>query len=461
MANPKQQHQQDDVGKNRELDVSSYFKASYFALYSGFGIAQPYMSLFFQSLGMNKREIGILSMIPNLCSFFLAPIGNMIADAYQASIEVMLVSLVSGSIVSLALLYAGFDFRLLAALVLVSSALKAPITPLLDSLAISSLADASKFGDLRLYGAISFGICSFLGGTLVEANKTAPFRAIFYMQAIFSLIAGLILVCMVDRIEHNSNKSIDGNNSGREEEATGNNKDEAKSSILVRVWRLFMAQPSLLVFAIIVFLSGVGSGVIDAFLFVRLKQIGGSGILLGLSRFLTCAAEVPAFKLAGPLHKRFGVWVMLCFTQIAFCARFTYYSLLREPWAVLPCELLHGITFAVTWSVACTHANEVSLREPGCHSTLQAILEGLHWGLGSGLGSLFAGYLYEQHGAVWLFRMCAFMSACGAFISLLTSFYLPYQPISNENQHSIGLVQLSLTEHSGHVDTSIGCDEED
>ncbi len=35
---------------------------------------------------------------------------------------------------------------------------------------------------------------------------------------------------------------------------------------------------------------------------------------------------------------------------VCLAIRLFYYSLLHEPWAVLPAELLHGITFAAMWS---------------------------------------------------------------------------------------------------------------
>jgi hypothetical protein len=89
------------------------------------------------------------------------------------------------------------------------------------------------------------------------------------------------------------------------------------------------------------------------------------------------------FQLAGGWQKRFGTWPLLTVTQVAFVVRFVYYSNLSVPEYVFPCELLHGFTFAVTWSVACNYSNEIS--PIGCKATMQALLEGLHWGIGSGI----------------------------------------------------------------------------
>lgn len=55
-----------------------------------------------------------------------------------------------------------------------------------------------------------------------------------------------------------------------------------------------------------------------------------------------------------------GTWNMLAVTQLAFVMRFTYYSLLQNPWLIFPSEILHGLTFATTWSVSCAYANEIS-----------------------------------------------------------------------------------------------------
>mmetsp|Transcript_12488 Transcript_12488/g.27969 ORF Transcript_12488/g.27969 Transcript_12488/m.27969 type:complete len:395 (+) Transcript_12488:188-1372(+) len=183
-------------------------------------------------------------------------------------------------------------------------------------------------------------------------------------------------------------------------------------SALVQVFR---SHPEALVFGLVVFLSGVGAGVIDSYLFLHLQELGGSGLVLGLARFITCAAEVPMFHYAGPLQARYGTWPLIALTQMAFVARFAYYSLLSQPWLVLPCEALNGLTFAVTWSVSCTYASQIA--PPGCEGTMQALLEGLHFGVGAGAGSLLGGFAYEAFGAVRLFQMSGLLSLASSLLA--------------------------------------------
>ncbi|CAN0526151.1 unnamed protein product, partial [Ectocarpus sp. 8 AP-2014] len=73
-------------------------------------------------------------------------------------------------------------------------------------------------------------------------------------------------------------------------------------------------------------LSGMGAGVIDTFLFIRLEELGGSHVLCGLARLIMCIAEVPFFYLSGPLIRRVGVRGVIALTQVAYLTRFIYYS---------------------------------------------------------------------------------------------------------------------------------------
>lgn len=58
----------------------------------------------------------------------------------------------------------------------------------------------------------------------------------------------------------------------------------------------------------------------------RLAELGGSSKLFGLARLIMCLAEVPFFYVSGPLIDRMGVRSVAALAQIAYIARFLYYS---------------------------------------------------------------------------------------------------------------------------------------
>lgn len=426
------------------------YKVLYFLTFAGLGVIMPYFPVYYESLAFNKVLIGILCMIPNFCSFLIAPIFSIIGDILHAHYELMMVSLVTSTISVIAMLFVK-GFGLLSAVVLIGSVMRAPLTPQIDALVISTLPDKARYGEMRLWGAVSYGIFSLIGGILTATDDDSnsnggeegvsldpsSFRPIFYLHALFFFSSGFILLYLLNKLQlqeirqfisqysiineqrKSESEEINHNTTSITSSAAELKESKEKRSIMVALLQVFYDHPEVGIFSIVVFLSGFGSGVIESYLFLRLKQLGGSGYVMGISRFITCAAEVPLFQVSGYLQEKYGVWTMLAVTQLAFVIRFTYYSFLTVPWLVLPCEVLHGFTFAVMWSVSCSYANMIS--PPECHSSMQALLEGLHWGFGSGMGSLLGGIAYDRFGAVRLFEASGVLSFCSLLLATYVS----------------------------------------
>jgi hypothetical protein len=75
---------------------------------------------------------------------------------------------------------------------------------------------------------------------------------------------------------------------------------------------------------------------------------------MGLTLTVTCAAEIPAFHLQGAVLRRVRVEALLHFVIATYALRLALYAALPaagSAWAVLPIELLHGVTFG--WAGAC------------------------------------------------------------------------------------------------------------
>lgn len=378
-------------------------KLLYFVFFAGKGVLEPYLPVFYEILSMSKWQVGVLGMIGNINAFVFAPLFGGISDIYSIHCEVMVIATVASLVCTLLMLLAQ-SFETMLVIVFFATAFRAPTTPQIDALVINSLDDRTRYGEMRLWGAISFGIFSFLGGALTQDHSIGAFKSIFFAHAAFFLCTCFVVLCSYYK---SAGKSV-----------AGAHSPTAKSLPMHAALRHVLREhPSVLLFSVIVLLSGIGTGVIDSFLFLRLKQLGGSGFVMGISRFITCAAEVPMFRMAGYLQKRFGTYRVLVVTQLAYVLRFVYYANLTDPWAVLPCEVLHGLTYATTWSVACTYANLIS--PPECHSTMQALLEGLHWGFGSGIGALLGGFVYDRLGAVWLFELSAVLSLLSMVLAIL------------------------------------------
>ncbi|MCA9947837.1 MAG: MFS transporter, partial [Anaerolineales bacterium] len=76
-------------------------------------------------------------------------------------------------------------------------------------------------------------------------------------------------------------------------------------------------------------------------------------------------------------------------------------------------SLLHGPTFSAMWSAGVAYADETAV--PGLSTTAQGIFNGTVLGLGSALGAVIGGFLYESSGAVVAFQWAGW-ATLAAFI---------------------------------------------
>ena len=380
-----------------ECDVELFrlFKVLYLVFFCSLGVIFPTFPVFYEVVdGFSKYQIGVLSMIPNFLAFLLSPVLAAIADRYESwQGHIFVVNTVFSALLCMAMLVFGsFAFNII--FVFLISAVRAPLIPMIDARTIGILHDKTRYGEIRLYGALSFGLMVLLTGWLITNESEEPllsvstngFKYVFYLHLLFSLLSGFIVIFypifddrreIEDSIEISVESSLhmepldpdktdssncSSNSSGDSDgcDSADRNLQRADDGMMSTLLSLIRSRPDIISFIAIVFLSGVGDGVIDAFLFLRLKELGGSGIVMGVGRFITCMAEIPMFHLSGMLQEKFGTYPLLAVTQFAFVFRFCYYAALRDPWWVLPCETLNGVTFAVTWSTCCTYASSIA-----------------------------------------------------------------------------------------------------
>ena len=80
------------------------YKAFYFLFFAGFGASFPYMSLYFKQIGLNASSVGILAGIRPIIQFISGPFWAILADRFKARKAVLLFSIFSWLIMTVALL---------------------------------------------------------------------------------------------------------------------------------------------------------------------------------------------------------------------------------------------------------------------------------------------------------------------------------------------------------------------
>ena len=226
-------------------------------------------------------------------------------------------------------------FTILLVLIVVGEFLEAPSFTLADASLLEILGEERRYyGKQRLWGSLGFGIFSFLIGMLLERSKHSVCGDQYTDYIICFCVFAILMVCtlLVSTTFH----------------FQYNGSKVEHSSVVHSLCNFHYG--SCLIAACFM---GVGHGMSHNFVNWFLEDLGGSKTLMGCAVICRCTADLLTFFIAGSLIKWIGQIRLMVVSLISYGVIFVSYSLLSNPWWVLPVEALNGITYAASWS-ACT-----------------------------------------------------------------------------------------------------------
>jgi len=304
------------------------------------------------------------------------------------------------------------------------------VNPIIDSAAMHTLTTnavpLSDYGRFRVFGGIGWGITAAAIGPMLDRWGVL---VLFYS---FAALSGLFLAVLL---------AFPLRTDGSKPEAAASGAPATKRSSHRLGFRGFirhlLGQPGVLLFLVLLTIMGVCKAVIDVFLFLHLQQdLHASHLLLGVSLAVTTIGEIPFFFYSGPILRRFGTLTIVCGALIAYACRLVGYGFIRNPWWVLPLELLHGLTFALSWSSVASFAAKIA--PPGYGSTTMGVISAFFWGLGFSLGGIGGGLVHQSFGAERLFQGSAALAALAGVAGGVNYYLCVHQRI----QERIGYIQL-------------------
>ncbi|KAJ9531752.1 hypothetical protein QJQ45_021900 [Haematococcus lacustris] len=171
---------------------------------------------------------------------------------------------------------------------------------------------------------------------------------------------------------------------------------------------------------------GLGTGLISAYLLLYVRHLQATALLMGVLLFVDCAAETPIFYYQDKVMLLLSPYATMNLAVGAMVVRLLLYGLVphipgASAWALLPIELLQGLTVAGTWSAITVLSSR--LAPPGLVATMQGLSFAVLAGLGAGLGGLTGGLLLSTQMG-WTVMWCT----CCGLVALVwaTSLLLPW-----------------------------------
>ena len=251
-------------------------------------------------------------------------------------------------------------FWIIAILHLLTMILFAPMISLIDGLTYSHLGDKrGKWGNQRVWGTIGFAMFGVTSGFVMDAVSERETDIDYTYSFVLFILLSLLAAAAVYLYRTDS---------------------DVHCSKALKKFRQILAMPEVQALLMLLVVFGMFTGVIEAFLFWHLQNLGASQLLLGLSTVMICLPEIIVMFILGRIIKRFGEIVCLYSVCFAYVARFLGYSFLKEPWFVLLIEPLHGFTYGIMYGAATSYGSR--LTPAGMHATVQAIISATHFGIG-------------------------------------------------------------------------------
>lgn len=297
------------------------------------------------------------------------------------------------------------QFIYLLTVTVLGTVIAAPAQALADTATLQSLqGETHKYGRVRLWGSLGWGVGGFSVGAAVSSNEAKNHcgEVLIDYSPCFYVYAAAMSVALICGTQFEFDQTRSPNDEGSSDEA-----ENLKVNGIIDAFNVFR-NPQFCFVIFIAFFCGSATGFIETFLFWYLHELGGDQLLFSVVNGLNCAAEVCVFLVTDRFLQLFGHLNVIYLALFCYSIRFLYFYIIESPWYVLPAELLQGITTAAFWSSCVSYVG----LHPGASNTVQGILNGVYMGLGFASGGFMGGLLVHVIGMKLAFLLYAFASFC-------------------------------------------------
>ena len=364
-------------------------RAYYVASFAVGGVYLPYFPQWLVGRGMGGLELGMISAAAPAMGILAPTAFGVAADALglrrgllQIACGGALVAFGSLSFAVARHLPLGFGGMLLAALVI--ALFRSPMTMIMDVVALERAPQVgTTYGRLRLWGSLGFLGAALAAGYAMDPGDALSFPLVCTAALASTFVATLWLPRHAE-LPHRADRRA--------------------------IWQV-LAQPDYRHFLFVAFLGQIGHVAYDMGFSLHLASLGVSRLGIGVAWALGTGAEVFLMALSGPMLRQYPPAAVLAVGLAGAAFRWGLLAAIRAPHLLFLLQPLHAVSFGLVWLAEVTYA---SRRFP---AQLLATAQGLFataLGLGSAVGMVTWGGVYQRAGSAFMFAGAAFFAVCAS-----------------------------------------------
>lgn len=355
----------------------------YFLFFAAIASLLPFFVLFYQGLGFNGAQIGLLTGVPPLITLIAAPLWTGFADAKRRHKFVMGLGMLV-SIVAVFWLPSLTGFGIVFIAIILFYIFLSPVSALADSATMTMLGEErAMYGRIRLGGTIGFGLFAPIAGMLVE---NYGLKIGFWAFSIIMLINFFVS----QKFSHGSHEAETSHNRGI---------------------RVFLTSRRWINFLFLAFLGGIGATSGASYLFPYMAELGADESTMGLALTIASLTEIPIFFFGNRFVKKFGSYGLLTLALVMLGLRSLLYAAVSVPWLVLIVQVFGGMLFPAMWSAGVSYADEHA--PAGLKASAQGLFGAMSFGVGSAFSGFVSGPLLESVGGRGMFLVLGVVILAG------------------------------------------------
>jgi PPP family 3-phenylpropionic acid transporter len=341
---------------------------AYVIVFVGVAAYSPYLSLYYQSLGISLGAIGGLLAFTSATALVSAPVWGAIHDRLPRSYVLLPLAGLLAASGGLGLWQVGAS-PFLAVFAAMFAIGMAGVTPMMD-VRVLELAgsDRTRYGLVRAFGSASFMVCAPLVGLL---NDSQGYKALFLVMVPALLAGGLCAAAIPGRT------------------------NVLRSPSMLRAPGRVLGYRPIAIFLLGSLVCWTAIYSQNGFFSIYLKSLGASADQVGWAWSLGAVLEIPTMVLFPFLARRIGIERLILLGAGIVAVREIANLTFTIPTVLLACSILQGAGYALLVVGGITFVSRHAPR--GTAATAQGLLSGATFNMaaiiGSGVGGQLAGLL--------------------------------------------------------------------
>lgn len=372
-----------------------------FLVISTFGFLQPFVPLFLEASGLDRREIGLVLGVATGLALLIQPVLGRLSDRLDRRRPFVVAASAAAGFA-----YLGYPLADGLPALLLLSAIGANATLYLNAAGgvivgrlVASERGGAAYAGYRVFGSIGYICVSLLTGALLLLGygpraglDREELNAAFHVAPLlFFLVAGLAFFLPDPR--------------GRP------GLEPTRPPAVRAPWT-----PNLFWFLISFAIYNMALYGASSFLSLYMKQLGANALWITGTFAAGVVCEVLVMRHSGRLADRHGRRPLLMVTFLLLPVRLTLYALMTSPIGVLMVQLLHGLNFGIMGAVAVAFVNDLATDQT--RGQLQGRLAAAG-GLATAVAPIGLGIVAEGRGLPAMFLVAAGIAAVGALVFTL------------------------------------------